>query len=87
MVTEGIEWNCNTYFRHGHNELDEPSFTQPIMYKAIRAHPSVIKLYSSKLEDEGIVTSSDIQSLQAQNDQKWDEELKKVAKPTTVTCF
>lgn len=57
------------------------------MYKAIRSHASVVKLYSSKLEDEGIITSSDVQSLQAQNDQKWDEELKKAAKPTTVLDF
>ncbi len=38
------------YRRHGHNELDEPSFTQPIMYKNIRSRQSVVKLYGAKLE-------------------------------------
>lgn len=64
--------------------MDEPSFTQPIMYKAIRSHPSLVKLYSSKLEDEGAITSSDVLTLQAQQDQKWAEELTKAAKPTSV---
>src|SRR5882724_4428980 len=44
------------YRRHGHNEGDEPAFTQPLMYKAIRAHASITDIYSKKLIAEGVVT-------------------------------
>ena len=41
------------YRRHGHNEGDEPSFTQPLMYKAIAAHPTTLDIYGKKLAAEG----------------------------------
>ena len=44
------------YRRFGHNEGDEPSFTQPLMYKKIRSHPSTIKVYGEKLVNEGSIT-------------------------------
>ncbi len=40
------------YRRFGHNEGDEPSFTQPLMYKKIRSHPGVYKIYGNKLVEE-----------------------------------
>jgi len=43
------------YRRFGHNEGDEPSFTQPLMYDAIRKHPRVSELYSDKLIDQGVI--------------------------------
>ena len=43
------------YRRHGHNEGDEPMFTQPLMYKAIGAHRSVKEVYAAKLEAEGVL--------------------------------
>ncbi len=43
------------YRRFGHNEGDEPSFTQPLMYKKIRSHPSPVKVYGNKLIQEGSI--------------------------------
>ncbi len=53
------------YRRFGHNEGDEPSFTQPLMYKKIRAHPSTLDLYSKKLVGEGIVTEGEVDKMKA----------------------
>jgi 2-oxoglutarate dehydrogenase E1 component len=43
------------YRRHGHNEADEPSATQPIMYKIIKSLPPTCTLYAKKLQEEGII--------------------------------
>nr|GMD86094.1 2-oxoglutarate dehydrogenase, mitochondrial-like [Ipomoea batatas] len=48
------------YRRFGHNEIDEPSFTQPKMYTVIRSHPSAQEIYQKKLLDSGVVTKEDI---------------------------
>ena len=45
------------YRRFGHNEGDEPSFTQPLMYKKIRSHPSPVKVYGEKLMNEGSISN------------------------------
>ncbi len=45
------------YRRFGHNEGDEPSFTQPLMYKKIRSHPSPVKVYGEKLVSEGSISN------------------------------
>ena len=48
------------YRRFGHNEGDEPSFTQPIMYKKIRSHPSTLQIYGDKLVNEGLISQNQI---------------------------
>ncbi len=53
------------YRRFGHNEGDEPAFTQPIMYRKIHAHPSTLEIYGQKLVGEGIVTQGEIDKMKA----------------------
>jgi 2-oxoglutarate dehydrogenase E1 component len=51
------------YRRHGHNEIDEPGFTQPLMYKAINQLKTTRTLYAEKLAAEGTVPASDSQAM------------------------
>jgi 2-oxoglutarate dehydrogenase E1 component len=51
------------YRKYGHNEQDEPSFTQPLMYKAIKDHPSVREIYAQRLLSEGVVTSEELEQM------------------------
>ena len=54
------------YRRWGHNEGDEPAFTQPQMYEVIRTHPTVRELYARRLETEGIVSQEEADAMQKQ---------------------
>lgn len=51
------------YRRHGHNEADEPSATQPLMYKAIKAMPVAYTIYAEKLVKEGIIKNGEDKNL------------------------
>lgn len=62
------------YRRYGHNEGDEPSFTQPLMYKRIRSHPGVVEIYGKKLIGEGVVTAGELDEMQAAWRAKLDQE-------------
>ncbi len=63
------------YRRHGHNEGDEPQFTQPLMYKAIAAHPSTLEIYGNKLIGEGVVTAGEVDKMKADWRARLDVEL------------
>ena len=54
------------YRRHGHNETDEPAFTQPIMYRAIRDMQTTRTLYAAKLAAEGVVPEAEAKAM-------WDD--------------
>lgn len=51
------------YRRFGHNEIDEPSFTQPKMYQVIRNHPSSVEIYQNKLLELGVITKEGIEAI------------------------
>ena len=53
------------YRRHGHNEGDEPAFTQPIMYKVIRSHPTTREIYAKQLVAENVVTQAEADQMVA----------------------
>ncbi|OLL52866.1 2-oxoglutarate dehydrogenase E1 component [Bartonella henselae] len=59
------------YRRYGHNEGDEPSFTQPLMYKAIRNHKTTLQLYGDQLIEEGVITAEEIE----QQKKLWRDKL------------
>jgi len=62
------------YRRFGHNETDEPAFTQPLMYRAIKDHPTTLELYATKLVSEGTLTQDDIREMIADFNKRLDEE-------------
>ncbi len=49
-----------SYRKHGHNEGDEPRFTQPLLYKAISRHPNPRDIYAARLKEDGIMTDEEI---------------------------
>jgi len=51
------------YRRHGHNEADEPAATQPLMYQAIRKHPTPRQVYADRLVAEGVLTTEEAAAL------------------------
>jgi 2-oxoglutarate dehydrogenase E1 component len=51
------------YRRFGHNEGDEPGFTQPLMYRIIRSHPTTLEIYGRKLVAEGLITEGEVNKL------------------------
>jgi 2-oxoglutarate dehydrogenase E1 component len=53
------------YRRFGHNETDEPAYTQPLMYERIKTHPPVRKLYADRLAREGTVTAEEAEAVAA----------------------
>ena len=62
------------YRRFGHNEGDDPTFTQPLMYAKIKDHPSTREIYGAKLIAEGVVNQADIDGFIAEFDSFLDKE-------------
>ena len=69
------------YRRHGHNEGDEPTFTQPTLYAMIKAHPTPRQVWGERLVREGIATAEDVQAAEREVAKELEEiydESKKV---------
>jgi len=66
-----IDMYC--YRKYGHNEADEPSFTQPLLYQKIEQHPSVRVLYAKQLIEKGILTQAETDAIVGREHQKLNE--------------
>ena len=77
------------YRRFGHNEGDEPSFTQPLMYASIRKHPKVSQIYASHLEKEGVIEPGFQEKLSADFSKLLEHEFEaaKSYRPNEVDWF
>jgi len=67
-----IDMYC--YRRFGHNETDEPAFTQPLMYRAIKDHPTTLQLYAAKLVQEGTLAAAEAERMAADFETRLDAE-------------
>jgi 2-oxoglutarate dehydrogenase E1 component len=53
-----------SYRRHGHNETDEPAFTQPLLYATIRAHKTPREVWGDRLVAEGVISANQVQAVE-----------------------
>ena len=61
--------------RLGHNETDEPSYTQPLMYARVKAHPGVRTIYATRLIKEGVLTEEEVKNLIDERVRRYEEAL------------
>ncbi len=66
------------YRRHGHNEADDPAFTQPVMYAKIEKHASVLEQYTRRLIDDGVLDAPGAKTLEAEFKARLEEALARV---------
>ncbi len=64
-----------SYRKYGHNESDEPRFTQPILYKIIEKHPDPASIYIQKLQDQQHISEEEVRAIQRQFDDLLGKEL------------
>jgi 2-oxoglutarate dehydrogenase E1 component len=77
-----IDMYC--FRRHGHNETDEPSFTQPMLYRTIAAHPLVSALYTETLVGQGSITAVEGDAIKAEYSSSLEENLGKAKEREAV---
>ncbi len=70
-----IDMYC--YRRHGHNEADEPAFTQPVLYRQIKDHPLISETYRNQLIEEGDVTNEEVEALREKHMTILDDAFKR----------
>jgi len=73
-----------SYRRNGHNEIDEPMFTQPLMYSIIKKTPNVLEKYSSQLVKEGVVTEDEVKDVKEKYDKICEEAYNNARKETHI---
>ncbi|XP_050423123.1 2-oxoglutarate dehydrogenase complex component E1 isoform X2 [Adelges cooleyi] len=73
-----------SYRRYGHNEIDEPMFTQPIMYKVIKKTPPVLDKYAEKLIKEEVVTNEEVKDVWDKYDKICEEAYTTSRQETTI---
>jgi 2-oxoglutarate dehydrogenase E1 component len=75
--------------RLGHNEADEPSYTQPLMYARVKAHPGIRSIYGERLIAEGLYTKEEVDQLIAERNARYNDALHRakeiVAKQKKIT--
>ncbi|KAK8739252.1 hypothetical protein OTU49_003545 [Cherax quadricarinatus] len=72
------------YRRNGHNEIDEPMFTQPLMYNRIRKLKPVLELYAEKLIKEGVVTAEEVKEVKDKYEKILEEAFTSAKSETRV---
>ena len=75
---EGVVIGVNCYRKYGHNEADDPAFTQPILYKKIDAMPSISDILSEKLVAEGDLSDNECGEIHLRPRRQLDASLEKV---------
>jgi 2-oxoglutarate dehydrogenase E1 component len=73
------------YRKFGHNEGDEPRFTQPLLYKAIAKHPNPRDLYSKELLSQGVLSSDEIKVIESEYETHLENQLEASRKSAKVT--
>jgi len=80
LFAQDIVVDMVCYRRYGHNEIDEPSFTQPKMYKAIATHPTTRQIYTQKLIEKGLITQEAVEAIALEYEANLQQEFEKVQK-------
>ena len=73
------------YRRFGHNEQDEPAYTQPKMYEAIKSHPTVRELFAARLVAQGVLTADQVTAMQDAATARMTEAHKNVKEEQSAT--
>jgi len=73
------------YRKYGHNEGDEPRFTQPTLYKVIARHPNPRDLYGKELVEQGVLNNADITHAETEFDSMLEKQLEASRKEKKVT--